>query len=137
MSALPDRILHLDRPRRVHIGLTALRRIEGLTGCSFLRGTEGRVSWDSIEFLVSATWAALLRDDPELTIDRVEELIDDPAKLPEVEEVITAALRDALGKARAAREARTTATTPSRSTGSTSGPSGGTTSGSPTQSSGA
>lgn len=101
-----ERILHLDRPRRVHVGLIALRRIESLTGISFLRGEEGRVSTSSLEFLVACTWAALLKDDPDLKIDQVEELIDDPALLPEVEDIITAALRDALGKARAAREAR-------------------------------
>lgn len=90
--------IHLDKVREVVIDFAALRRIEALTGCSFLTGKEGHIRFDSLEFLLISLWAALLREDPSLTLDHVEGFLT-VDKAIEADAIVGAALADCLGKA--------------------------------------
>src|SRR5690606_24543958 len=76
-------------------GLRALKRIEEVTGFSFLAGRPGHVPPDSLTFALAVLHAGLIAD-PKPTMSELEEWLDE-LSFNEVEQVFDA-LRDALHK---------------------------------------
>lgn len=80
----------LDRPRTLRFSIAAVRRILTEKGPEYLAGETGG---DDLERLSYLAFQGLIHEDPELTQEQVEEMVD----FSQVEELTTAVLR-ALGQ---------------------------------------
>ena len=69
----PSVLINLDRPRNIRLGTNALVKVEESTGRSL---TEIGSSFGIKEIRV-VLWAGLIHEDKELTLDAVDDLIDD------------------------------------------------------------
>jgi len=70
---MKDYILDLDRPRELRFGFKAVRDIRKRLG---ERSIESLINlkWDEVPILV---WAGLKHEDKQLTVEKVEDLLDD------------------------------------------------------------
>lgn len=66
-------ILELDRPRELRLGHKALKRFSALTGSSMAEMQEDIQNYEKMSALV---YVMLSQDDPSLTPDAVDDLID-------------------------------------------------------------
>ena len=77
MEARPDKndvvILELDKPRELRLGHKALKRFSALTGCSMQQLESEASRYDKMALLI---YTMLSEDDPELTPESVDDLID-------------------------------------------------------------
>lgn len=77
ITVLPDKndvvILELDRPRELRLGHKALKRFSALTGCSMQQLESEASHYDKMALLI---YTMLSEDDPELTPEAVDDLID-------------------------------------------------------------
>ena len=64
----------LDRERRLSLKLRGMILYEETTGKSFLHGFDMKEL--STRELTALTWACLIHDDPELTFDAVQDMVD-------------------------------------------------------------
>lgn len=102
--ALPDKndvvILDLDRPRELRLGHKALKRFSALTGCSMAQMQNETQHYDRLALLI---YVMLSEDEPDLTPEAVDELIDqaerrkeNPLRLKDLVAVVFAAIQAAL-----------------------------------------
>ena len=70
---MKDYILNLDKPRELRFGFKATRTIRQKFGERSLESLLN-IKWDEVPVLV---WAGLKWDDKQLTVERVEDLLDD------------------------------------------------------------
>lgn len=103
MDPRPDKndvvILELDRPRELRLGHKALKRFSALTGCS-MQQMQGEVSrYDRMSMLV---YVMLSEDDPDLTSEAVDDLIDraerrreNPLRVKDLMAAVSAAIQAA------------------------------------------
>lgn len=132
-SVRPEITIVLDRPRKLIYDFNALAAYEEATGKNVLAG--GITANMTIRDLRALIWAGLIADDPELTVEQVGRLLH-LGNLADVQRQVFAGLRAAIQTDEEGEgDDRPTAEAPSA--GSISGPSPGTTSASPTPSSGA
>lgn len=88
-------IINLDRPREVKLSHKALKRYCALTGKT-LQEILNLVN-DYVE-MTRLLWCALLRDDPELTPEQLDDLLEQADVLPmTVIETVGAAVQAAFG----------------------------------------
>jgi len=94
-------IIDLDRPRELRLTHHAMKRFAALTGCKM---SELQDTIDDYDNLIRLLYVMLSEDDPEITPDRVEELIgtaerrrDKPLKLKTLIAVVSNALIEAFG----------------------------------------
>lgn len=77
METRPDKndvvILELDKPRELRLGHKALKRFSALTGCSMQQLESEASRYDKMALLI---YTMLSEDDPELTPEMVDDLID-------------------------------------------------------------
>lgn len=77
METRPDKndvvILELDKPRDLRLGHKALKRFSALTGCSMQQLESEASRYDKMALLI---YTMLSEDDPELTPESVDDLID-------------------------------------------------------------
>lgn len=73
-AALPEIIIKLDKERRLVFDFNALCRLEELTGKNALSGE----TWSNLTArdVRALLWSAMLRDDPELKLEEVGELVN-------------------------------------------------------------
>lgn len=75
----------LDKVRNLKFNASAIRRLETALGKPY-----AKLDWENlyVEELFTVFWAALAWEDPELTVDRVFELIDDYSSVEELNETL-------------------------------------------------
>jgi len=78
-KASPVITIKLDKERHLKFGLKALKSIEKASGQSALSGEFWSVP-TATNFSI-LLWAGLLHEDPELTIEQVDELVDNYSSL--------------------------------------------------------
>lgn len=73
-QAMPEIEIKLDKKRKLVFDFNALCKLEETTGKNALRGE----TWSDLSALDvrALLWGALLRDDPELTLDQVGEFVN-------------------------------------------------------------
>ena len=74
-------IIELDRPRELKMSHKALKRFSAMRRCSILRIMDELEQYDALS---CAAYCMLVEDDPNLTVDQVDELLDqynDPVDL--------------------------------------------------------
>lgn len=74
----------LDRERRLRYDFAAWKRLEEITGFSILRGGLKLQRLESISFFSAMLFVGLVHEDPTLTQDQVEAMLDpavDPPRL--------------------------------------------------------
>lgn len=86
--------IKLDKTRNLRYGMKAISLVEKQLGQPI-----AKVDMDNLTMEASATlvWAGLVHEDPELTTDKVMDLIDDYSSIQEVMPVVGKALADAFG----------------------------------------
>jgi len=94
---MKDYILNLDRPREIRFGFKAMRLVRGQFGERSLESLLN-IKWDEIPKL---TYAGLKWEDKQLTVEKVEDLLDDaiPKRhtILEVTELTLGAMTDHMG----------------------------------------
>lgn len=77
MEPRPDKndvvILELDKPRTLRLGHKALKRFSALTKCSMADMEQVMLQYDKVTCLV---YVMLSEEDPELTPEQVDDLLD-------------------------------------------------------------
>ena len=103
MENRPDKndvvILELDKPRTLRLCHKALKRFSALTGCSMSQMESEIQRYDKMALLI---YTMLSEDDPELTPETVDELIDqaerrmeNPLRLKGLMAAVSASIRAA------------------------------------------
>lgn len=94
---MKDHILDLDKPRELRYGFKAIRKIRQKFGNKKL---EDLMKMNVDEAPVLA-WAGLTHDDPKLTVEKVEQLLDNQIpkryKLIQILEIVMGAISDQMG----------------------------------------
>ena len=92
-------ILELDRPRELRLGHKAMKRFSALTGCSMKQMEAEIQCYDRLATLI---YVMLSGDDPELTPEEVDDLIDqaerrkvNPLRLKDLVTTVSAAIQAA------------------------------------------
>lgn len=105
METRPDKndvvILELDKPRELRLGHKALKRFSSLTGCSMKQMESEVQRYDSMALLI---YTMLSEDDPELTPEMVDDLInqaerrgENRLRLKDLMVAVSAAIQAAFG----------------------------------------
>lgn len=86
--------IELDKMRNLRYGMKAISLVEKKLGRPI-----AKIDMDSLTMEDSAilVWAGLVHEDPDLTPDKVMDLIDDYSSLQTVMETVSVALTDAFG----------------------------------------
>ncbi len=71
MGIVEPVVVELDRPRKLRFDLGAQKAFYRETGVGIQRFDQ-----ENPEHICALIWASLLRDDPSLTVDQVDEMID-------------------------------------------------------------
>lgn len=95
---MKEHMLNLDRPRKLHYGFKALRIIKEKYGENKDLTDVMNASLDEIPFFA---YAGLIKDDEKITVEKVEELLEEtiPEKYTvlDIIFIITAAIADHVG----------------------------------------
>ena len=93
--AIPFIMITLDKPRKLRLGMGAIREFEGISGKSINALNEDEVS---VTLLSQLLWVMLKQDDPELTWEDSDRLVDDNVDggLPTIITAINAAVNAAM-----------------------------------------
>jgi len=96
-------MIHLDRPRKLEYRFKAWRYLEAHFGnqeavlaavAGLLPKKRGERRGPILENLLYLIWAGLLREDPTLTVDQVEDMLE-PARIPEYITAVSRAIAQA------------------------------------------
>ena len=86
----PEVTIMLDKERHIKFGMKACKKFEDVSGTHiFAKKTWEDLSTEQIQLLL---WAGLLHEDPNLTADSIEELIDQYSTIGIVSNAVVKAL---------------------------------------------
>jgi len=87
-------LIELDKPRYLRLTIGAFRRMEEISGFRW-KSPEFAEWGESLDGLAATVWAGLLHEDPDLTLRRVSELLDN-ADLWQIKAALEGAVRMAM-----------------------------------------
>lgn len=101
---IPFVMINLDRPRKLRFGMSAMMQYEQMTGLK-IADLSDEISFDACGKLL---WVMLSQEDPELTLQKVIELVDENAdNLTEIVKLTSGAVRAAFGNGEKSKNAPT------------------------------
>lgn len=87
--------IELDKTRNLRFGMVALSKIENKLGKPFSKiDFENNTTYDEI---ATVLWAGLSHEDPDLTPEKVKELVDDYSDIPSALAAMGEAMKEAFG----------------------------------------
>lgn len=87
--------IELDKTRNIRFGMVALMKVEKKLGKSFSKINFDEITYDEVANIL---WAGLVHEDPELTPDKLAELIDEYSNVQTAITLMGEAMTEAFGK---------------------------------------